>query len=210
MAYDPCYHATCDALRNMGLTAEQAAVYAALGAEYPLVGNINMLALEQNIDAIAHSLITFAYSTEAVNGVIGSNGKGKAKIKRAVGGGQHGAGGAGSGGLHDHGHLLPRPSTQRPDVRGRRRGGVRASLDTDDRRRVAPPTHPPPATRPQANRVQARAVVRAGSARAGCTACSSAKHTGFLSPVLCPPARPSRSGRPVLRHAPGHLGSVIA
>jgi hypothetical protein len=65
-----------------------------------------MRALEENIDAIAHSVITFAYSTEAVNGVVGDNGKGKTKIKRAPGGGvSGGAGDPTGGGLHDE----PRP-----------------------------------------------------------------------------------------------------
>jgi hypothetical protein len=109
-AYDPCYHERCDDLRNYPLlTAAEKLVYDQLNAEYPMIGNVNMLAFEQNIDAIAHSVITFAYSTEAVNGVVGDNGKGKTKIKRAPGGGVHGgAGDPTGGGLHDeHDHEVP-------------------------------------------------------------------------------------------------------
>jgi Zn-dependent M28 family amino/carboxypeptidase len=109
-AYDPCYHERCDDLDNYELlTAEQKAVYDELNAEYRMIGNVNMDAFEENIDAIAHSVITFAYSTELVNGVVGDNGKGKTKIKRAPGGGvSGGAGDPSGGGLHDdHDHELP-------------------------------------------------------------------------------------------------------
>jgi Zn-dependent M28 family amino/carboxypeptidase len=109
VAYDPCYHERCDALRNFVLSDADQAIYAQLGAAYPLIGNVNMRALEENIDAIAHSVITFAYSTESVNGVVGDNGKGKTKIKRAPGGGvSGGAGDPTGGGLHDeHDHEVP-------------------------------------------------------------------------------------------------------
>jgi Zn-dependent M28 family amino/carboxypeptidase len=109
VAYDPCYHERCDALRNFVLSDADQAIYAQLSAAYPLIGNVNMRALEENIDAIAHSVITFAYSTEAVNGVVGDNGKGKTKIKRAPGGGvSGGAGDPTGGGLHDeHDHEVP-------------------------------------------------------------------------------------------------------
>ena len=106
-SYDPCYHEMCDALRNQVLTPADAAVYAELRAEYPMVGTVNMLAFEQNIDAIAHSVITFAYSTETVNGAVGSNGKGKTNIRNAPGGGVNGgAGDPTGGGLHDDHHEL--------------------------------------------------------------------------------------------------------
>ena len=108
-AYDPCYHEACDSLRQTGLSAEQQAVYDQLRAEFPMVGNINMLVFEQNIDAIAHAVLTYAYSTESVNGVVGHAGKGKTKIKQAPDGGRHGgAGDHSGGGLHDdEGHLVP-------------------------------------------------------------------------------------------------------
>ena len=108
-AFDPCYHQRCDALSNYVLPADKAATFAELRNEYPMVGNVNMLAFEQNIDAIAHSVITFAYSTTTVNGDAGSSGAGKTKVRNAPGGGvSGGAGDPAGGGLHDdHGHDLP-------------------------------------------------------------------------------------------------------
>lgn len=46
VAYDPCYHSACDNL-----------------------GNVDRVALDRNLDAIAWTVGTYAYSTEAVNGV---------------------------------------------------------------------------------------------------------------------------------------------
>ncbi len=46
--YDPCYHAACDTLANVALQA-----------------------LDVNSDAIAYAALTFAFSTESVNGVVG-------------------------------------------------------------------------------------------------------------------------------------------
>jgi Zn-dependent M28 family amino/carboxypeptidase len=46
--FDPCYHEACDTL-----------------------GNINQHALDVNSDLIAFAMLTFAYSTESVNGVPG-------------------------------------------------------------------------------------------------------------------------------------------
>jgi Zn-dependent M28 family amino/carboxypeptidase len=46
--YDPCYHLACDTFDN-----------------------VNLHALEVNTDAIAFAVLTYAYSTEAVNGVTG-------------------------------------------------------------------------------------------------------------------------------------------
>ncbi|MET3769498.1 Zn-dependent M28 family amino/carboxypeptidase [Marisediminicola sp. UYEF4] len=54
-AYDPCYHAACDDINN-----------------------INPVVLEQMADAIAHSTLTFAETTSAINGT--GKGKGSGSI----------------------------------------------------------------------------------------------------------------------------------
>ena len=51
VAYDPCYHAACDTIKN-----------------------VNLVALDEMSDALAHALLTFAMSTSAVQGTA----KGKA------------------------------------------------------------------------------------------------------------------------------------
>jgi Zn-dependent M28 family amino/carboxypeptidase len=78
LAYDPCYHAACDDFDNN-----------------------NNEALDTNSDAIAHVTITFAQSTELINGV-----RGKGNFKRPQQGANDGAGTGpgGGGGLHDHEH----------------------------------------------------------------------------------------------------------
>ena len=48
--FDPCYHLACDTLDNVSLKA-----------------------LDVNSDAIAFAVLTYAYSTESVNGVPGRN-----------------------------------------------------------------------------------------------------------------------------------------
>jgi len=65
-AYDPCYHQPCDNLTGAG---QNAALYDALRADYDLVGNINTFALDVNADAVAASVMTFAFDTSTVNGV---------------------------------------------------------------------------------------------------------------------------------------------
>lgn len=109
-AYDPCYHQACDSLRqDFGSDTAKATLYAALRAEYPLVGNVNMLALEQMSDAIAHATLTFALDTSSVNAVAGAPGKRTGQTKTGDAGGTGGAsGGSGgsSGGLHDDEHEL--------------------------------------------------------------------------------------------------------
>ncbi|HZB77953.1 MAG TPA: hypothetical protein VE526_17105 [Solirubrobacteraceae bacterium] len=45
MAFDPCYHAACDTL-----------------------GNLDMTALEQMADGAAHATLTLAMNSEAING----------------------------------------------------------------------------------------------------------------------------------------------
>lgn len=77
-AYDPCYHAFCDNLRGDG---QDGALYDALRADYELVGNVNVHALDVNSDAIATAVLTFAYDTSTVNGVAGKPGKSKGLFK---------------------------------------------------------------------------------------------------------------------------------
>ncbi len=68
---DPCYHAFCDNLRGDG---HNAALFAALAEDYELVGNVNIDALDTNSDAVAASVLTFAYDTSSVNAVAGKSG----------------------------------------------------------------------------------------------------------------------------------------
>jgi Zn-dependent M28 family amino/carboxypeptidase len=77
-AYDPCYHAFCDNLRGDG---QNVALYNALRVDYELVGNVNVHALDVNSDAIATSVLTFAYDTSTVNAVAGKPGKSKGLFK---------------------------------------------------------------------------------------------------------------------------------
>ena len=64
-AYDPCYHKSCDNLRGDG---QDVALYAQLGAQYDLVGNVNTYAFDVNADAVATAIITFAFDTSTVDG----------------------------------------------------------------------------------------------------------------------------------------------
>ena len=77
-AYDPCYHAFCDNLTGAG---QPTALYNLLRQDYTLVGNINVHALDVNSDAIASSVLTFAYDTSDVNAVAGKPGKYKGLLK---------------------------------------------------------------------------------------------------------------------------------
>ncbi|MBE2320705.1 M28 family peptidase [Solirubrobacter sp. CPCC 204708] len=77
-AFDPCYHSFCDNLRGDG---QNVALYDALREDYELVGNVNVHALDVNSDAIATSVLTFAYDTSTVNAVAGKPGKGKGLTK---------------------------------------------------------------------------------------------------------------------------------
>nr|WP_309222609.1 M28 family metallopeptidase [Micromonospora sp. CP22] len=106
VAYDPCYHQACDS-RTPAADGGDAAIYQALGKKYKLHGNVNLFALDVNADAIATSVITFAFDTSKVNGVTGP-GKGKGK-KGPKHGHKHGHGhghkhGHGHGHKHGHGH----------------------------------------------------------------------------------------------------------
>ncbi|WSG10983.1 M20/M25/M40 family metallo-hydrolase [Micromonospora sp. NBC_01739] len=79
VAYDPCYHLACDS-RTPVADGGDPAVYKSLGKKYKLHGNVNVFALDVNSDAVAASVITFAFDTSAVNGVPGkAPGKGKGK-----------------------------------------------------------------------------------------------------------------------------------
>jgi len=60
--YDPCYHAACDTF-----------------------GNVNLHALDINADAIAFAVLTYAYSTESVNGVPGKKAPGNVKLPAPAG-----------------------------------------------------------------------------------------------------------------------------
>jgi Zn-dependent M28 family amino/carboxypeptidase len=75
-SYDPCYHQACDNLTGAG---QDTALYDQLRADYTLIGNINVHALDVNSDAIATAVLTFAYDTSTVNGVPGHPGRGQVK-----------------------------------------------------------------------------------------------------------------------------------
>jgi Zn-dependent M28 family amino/carboxypeptidase len=76
--YDPCYHQACDTFANN-----------------------NMHALEINSDAVAFAVLTYAYSTETVNGVPGSKVPGTFTIPAPAG--PEGTVGSDGGADHEHG-----------------------------------------------------------------------------------------------------------
>jgi hypothetical protein len=77
--FDPCYHEACDTINNL-----------------------NLHAFEVNADLIAYAMLTFAYSTESVNGVSGKKLPGKPTTPVAPAG-PEGTFAEGGGGLeHDH------------------------------------------------------------------------------------------------------------
>jgi Zn-dependent M28 family amino/carboxypeptidase len=79
-AFDPCYHQACDDIDNLDLHA-----------------------FEVNADLIAYAMLTFAYSTESVNGVAGKKLPGKPMTMVAPAG-PEGTFAEGDGGLsHHHG-----------------------------------------------------------------------------------------------------------
>jgi aminopeptidase Y len=78
--YDPCYHLACDTYDN-----------------------INLHAFDVNVDAVAFSVLTYAYSTESVNGVPGKIVPGSPSIGSGSGTSAGYPGGS-QGGLHDHEH----------------------------------------------------------------------------------------------------------
>ena len=79
-SYDPCYHQPCDNLTGAG---QDVALYDQLREDYELIGNINVHALDVNSDAIATSVLTFAYDTSTVNGEPGHPGRGLVKEGQA-------------------------------------------------------------------------------------------------------------------------------
>lgn len=74
--FDPCYHLACDTIDNLSLEA-----------------------LDVNADAIATAVLTYAYSTEAVNGVVGKKVPGRFTIPAPAG--PEGTVGSDGGGAHD-------------------------------------------------------------------------------------------------------------
>jgi Zn-dependent M28 family amino/carboxypeptidase len=79
VAYDPCYHQACD--------------------DYD---NINVDAFEVNVDAVAFSTLTYAYSTATVNGVAGQTVPGAASGQSGSSTASGYPGDGAQGGLHDH------------------------------------------------------------------------------------------------------------
>lgn len=104
--YDPCYHLFCDSLDYPFLSdPDLADTYATLNGQFRMEGNVNMDVLEQNGDAIAHAVITYAFDTRSVN----STGKGRPVAppgKSGSAGAGVGANAGDAGGLHDHDHEL--------------------------------------------------------------------------------------------------------
>ncbi len=78
-AYDPCYHLACDTYDN-----------------------INLHAFDVNLDAVAYGVLSYAYSTEPVNGVKGK----KVPGSKSIGSGKRKSGHQGRAGdsVHDHDH----------------------------------------------------------------------------------------------------------
>ncbi|HEV2797693.1 MAG TPA: M20/M25/M40 family metallo-hydrolase [Nocardioides sp.] len=79
-SFDPCYHLACDT-----------------------IANVNQKALDVNADAVAFAVLTYAYSTEGVNGVAGIPVPGKFTIP-APAGPEHTFAGPLGGDDHDHDH----------------------------------------------------------------------------------------------------------
>ncbi len=81
--YDPCYHLACDDIDNLALDA-----------------------LDVNSDAIAAAVLTYAYSTETVNGVVGKKVPGNFAFPAPAGpeGTVNLPGGGGLAPDHGHGH----------------------------------------------------------------------------------------------------------
>lgn len=67
LAYDPCYHAACDTLKEENQSEEVRRVEDAYG-EGVIVGNINTKALREMSDGAAHATLAFAQTTSAVGG----------------------------------------------------------------------------------------------------------------------------------------------
>ena len=68
-AYDPCYHQACDSLdQNFGTDTAKASLYDDLASVYKLEGNVNLEAIEEMSDAVAHAVLTYAFDTSSVTG----------------------------------------------------------------------------------------------------------------------------------------------
>jgi hypothetical protein len=67
LAYDPCYHAACDTLKDEDRCEEVQEIEDAYG-ENVIVGNINTRALDEMSDGVAHATLVFAQTTSAVGG----------------------------------------------------------------------------------------------------------------------------------------------
>ncbi|HSE08142.1 MAG TPA: M28 family metallopeptidase [Nocardioidaceae bacterium] len=104
VAYDPCYHQACDALaQDFGSDTAKAALYDDLAAVYDLEGNVNLAAVGEMADAVAHAVITYAFNTQTVTG--GGFGKPVTPPGQAVDGAPGGAMDDSGGGLHpEHEH----------------------------------------------------------------------------------------------------------
>ncbi|MFI5960429.1 M28 family peptidase [Cryptosporangium sp. NPDC051539] len=66
LAYDPCYHQACDGFARTGADA---AVYQKIVAAYgkKIVGNLNVFALDLNVDAIADAVARLSFDTTGVS-----------------------------------------------------------------------------------------------------------------------------------------------
>jgi Zn-dependent M28 family amino/carboxypeptidase len=105
VAYDPCYHQACDALtQSFASGDERMSQYQQLADEYRMVGNVNMDALEEMGDAVAHAVITYAFDTRTVNGT--GKGRPASPPGQQVTGVPVGVSSPTGGGLHDHDHEL--------------------------------------------------------------------------------------------------------
>ena len=67
LAYDPCYHAACDTLKESDQPAEVRRIERAYG-ERVIRGNVNKKALNEMSDGVAHATLAFAQTTSAVGG----------------------------------------------------------------------------------------------------------------------------------------------
>jgi Zn-dependent M28 family amino/carboxypeptidase len=104
VAYDPCYHQFCDAIdQDFGSDTEKAAIYDQLQSVYKMAGNVNLEALEEMSDAVAHAILTYAFDTSSVTGE--GSGRPVSPPGRSKDGHPNGEMDDAGGGLHaDHDH----------------------------------------------------------------------------------------------------------
>jgi Zn-dependent M28 family amino/carboxypeptidase len=62
---DPCYHAACDSFSPVADGADRA-LYRELDRQYPLIGNVNLRALDVNADAVAAVTVKYAFDTSSL------------------------------------------------------------------------------------------------------------------------------------------------